>query len=181
MNYLPNLRPYLLGPSYRVISCACYKDKKLKDRSEWCEFCLCRWCGEKDMPKVRDLTHSLIPVHTLSFLPTFSFIRTNSPTQSFPLPQLPPSLPPNSLPPNSLPPHPPPRPVPPPRLHAGVPAGSAEAQGLGQQRRRTHQRLLARPHVARCVNVCVCVLVRVCVCLCVLERENVHLCMHACI
>jgi hypothetical protein len=36
-----------MGPSYKVIYCACYRDKTLKDRSQWCEFCLCRKCGGK--------------------------------------------------------------------------------------------------------------------------------------
>ena len=38
-----------MGVTFRVISCACYKDKKLKDRSEWCEFCKCRVCGTKNV------------------------------------------------------------------------------------------------------------------------------------
>jgi hypothetical protein len=40
-----------MGPTYRVISCACYKDRKLKNISEWCEWCRCSHCGGKSIPK----------------------------------------------------------------------------------------------------------------------------------
>jgi hypothetical protein len=38
------------GPLYKVVSCACARDKKLKDKMEWCEFCICRQCGGKNLP-----------------------------------------------------------------------------------------------------------------------------------
>lgn len=41
----------LLGCTYRVVHCECFRDKWLKDASEWCEFCLCQRCGMKNLPK----------------------------------------------------------------------------------------------------------------------------------
>jgi len=35
------------------VSCGCPRDPRLKDRSEWCEFCLCRHCGGKNLPHER--------------------------------------------------------------------------------------------------------------------------------
>lgn len=40
-----------LGPTYRVVLCACYKDRSLKFRSDWCEWCQCRNCGGKSITK----------------------------------------------------------------------------------------------------------------------------------
>jgi hypothetical protein len=34
-----------------VVFCACYKDKTLKHRSDWCEWCQCKNCGGKSIPK----------------------------------------------------------------------------------------------------------------------------------
>lgn len=39
-----------MGPLYKVVSCACARDKKLKDKMEWCEYCICRKCGGKNLP-----------------------------------------------------------------------------------------------------------------------------------
>lgn len=41
----------LLGATYRVVGCNCMDDKALKFQSEWCEFCLCRRCGGKNLPR----------------------------------------------------------------------------------------------------------------------------------
>jgi len=41
----------LLGCTYRVVHCECFRDKRLKDTSDWCEFCLCPRCGMKNLPK----------------------------------------------------------------------------------------------------------------------------------
>ena len=41
----------VLGSTYRVVHCECFRDAKLKDTSEWCEFCLCSRCGFKNLPK----------------------------------------------------------------------------------------------------------------------------------
>lgn len=38
----------VLGSTYRVISCDCAKDWRLKDEEEWCSFCRCKFCGGKD-------------------------------------------------------------------------------------------------------------------------------------
>jgi hypothetical protein len=32
-----------------VVSCACAKDYRLKEQSEWCSFCQCKFCGGKDL------------------------------------------------------------------------------------------------------------------------------------
>ena len=40
----------ILGSTYKVISCECYKDRKLKDTSQWCDFCKCERCGMKNVP-----------------------------------------------------------------------------------------------------------------------------------
>ena len=37
----------VLGSTYRVISCACSKDRRLKDEEQWCSFCRCKFCGGK--------------------------------------------------------------------------------------------------------------------------------------
>ena len=51
----------MLGPTFRVkssqvvglrvVRCACSKDSSLKDSTEWCEWCLCRNCGGKNLPR----------------------------------------------------------------------------------------------------------------------------------
>lgn len=41
----------VLGATYRVVGCNCMDDKTLKFQSEWCEFCLCRRCGGKNLPR----------------------------------------------------------------------------------------------------------------------------------
>jgi len=41
----------VLGATYRVVACACHADKTLKFQSEWCEFCQCRKCGGKNLPR----------------------------------------------------------------------------------------------------------------------------------
>lgn len=41
----------LLGPTFRVAHCACSTDLSLKDSTEWCEWCLCRKCGGKNLPR----------------------------------------------------------------------------------------------------------------------------------
>lgn len=41
----------LLGPTYRVVHCSCATNRKLKFQSEWCEWCLCRKCGGKNLPR----------------------------------------------------------------------------------------------------------------------------------
>ena len=38
----------VLGSTYRVISCACAKDWRLKDEDEWCSFCRCKFCGGRE-------------------------------------------------------------------------------------------------------------------------------------
>eukprot|EP01034_Spumella_vulgaris_P028991 gene28991-35956_t len=47
-----------LGPTYRVVHCACAKDVKLKFQSEWCEWCLCRKCGGKHLPVEKDVSRA---------------------------------------------------------------------------------------------------------------------------
>lgn len=42
----------LIGCTYIVSSCSCAKDPLLKDYKEYCEYCLCRKCGGKDLPTV---------------------------------------------------------------------------------------------------------------------------------
>jgi hypothetical protein len=42
----------LLGTTYIVVSCDCAKNRRLKDQSEWCEYCVCRKCGGKNLPKI---------------------------------------------------------------------------------------------------------------------------------
>ena len=38
-----------LGSTYKVISCGCFKDARLRDREEeWCSWCQCKFCGGKD-------------------------------------------------------------------------------------------------------------------------------------
>ena len=44
-------RNVTLGPTIRVVSCNCALDKSLKNQSEWCEWCLCRKCGGKNLPR----------------------------------------------------------------------------------------------------------------------------------
>ena len=39
----------ILGTTYRVVSCACAKDYRLKDPTEWCSFCQCKFCGGKEL------------------------------------------------------------------------------------------------------------------------------------
>ena len=47
-----NKSQVLVGSTYRVVSCACWKVKALKaNPAEWCEWCRCRHCGVKVMPK----------------------------------------------------------------------------------------------------------------------------------
>lgn len=41
----------LLGPTFRVVHCSCATNLKLKFQSEWCEWCLCRKCGGKNLPR----------------------------------------------------------------------------------------------------------------------------------
>eukprot|EP01041_Mallomonas_annulata_P008578 gene8578-17694_t len=38
----------LIGPAFRVVICACDKDKKLKSSDTWCEWCRCPRCGGQD-------------------------------------------------------------------------------------------------------------------------------------
>ncbi len=47
-----------LGPTYRVVHCDCAKNPKLKFQSEWCEWCLCRKCGGKHLPKEQNYSRS---------------------------------------------------------------------------------------------------------------------------
>lgn len=39
----------ILGTTYRVVSCACAKDYRLKDQTEWCSFCRCKFCGGRTL------------------------------------------------------------------------------------------------------------------------------------
>lgn len=41
----------VLGATFRVVACACPLDPLLRYSSEWCEFCQCRKCGGKNLPK----------------------------------------------------------------------------------------------------------------------------------
>ena len=41
----------VLGATFRVVACACPLDPQLRYSSEWCEFCQCRKCGGKNLPK----------------------------------------------------------------------------------------------------------------------------------
>lgn len=34
-----------MGPTYRVVACACPADKTFKSSAEWCEFCRCQTCN----------------------------------------------------------------------------------------------------------------------------------------
>lgn len=43
----------VMGPTYRVISCDCAKNKELKTFEEWCEFCRCENCGGKNIVRPR--------------------------------------------------------------------------------------------------------------------------------
>ena len=51
------------------MSCACHRDPKLKDRSEWCDFCLCRHCGGKNLPRERGAAGSGRDAATADFSP----------------------------------------------------------------------------------------------------------------
>jgi hypothetical protein len=53
----------VMGSTFRVISCNCSKNLRLKLQSEWCEWCLCRKCGGKNLPKVH---HDFINPQTMS-------------------------------------------------------------------------------------------------------------------
>ncbi len=39
----------VLGPTYKVISCDCAKNRTLKSFDEWCEYCRCEKCGGKNI------------------------------------------------------------------------------------------------------------------------------------
>lgn len=39
----------VMGPTYKVVSCDCAKNKALKTFDEWCEYCRCEQCGGKNI------------------------------------------------------------------------------------------------------------------------------------
>ncbi len=47
-----------LGPTIRVVSCNCALDKALKKQADWCEWCLCRKCGGKNLPRQHSTDHT---------------------------------------------------------------------------------------------------------------------------
>jgi len=49
----------LYGPAYKVVSCNCSVNTKLKSFAEWCDWCRCVNCGGKNLPRhLRDLDSS---------------------------------------------------------------------------------------------------------------------------
>eukprot|EP01038_Epipyxis_sp_PR26KG_P004655 gene4655-6542_t len=72
----------ILGSTYRVIYCNCVNDKSLKDRREYCEWCQCRKCGGKNLPReydnnssvTTDISIDLIPFMALIGIIIFSFL-----------------------------------------------------------------------------------------------------------
>ncbi len=50
-----------LGPTYRVVHCDCAKNPKLQFQSEWCQWCQCRKCGGKHLPKQKDYSSYSTP------------------------------------------------------------------------------------------------------------------------
>jgi hypothetical protein len=48
----------IMGSTYKVVSCACAKDRSLADESEWCSWCRCRTCGGKHLPPLRSRFHT---------------------------------------------------------------------------------------------------------------------------
>lgn len=43
--------PVIMGPTYKVIFCACAKDTTLKEMVQWCDWCLCKHCGGKGLSR----------------------------------------------------------------------------------------------------------------------------------
>lgn len=55
----------IMGATFRVISCNCSKNVRLKLQSDWCEWCLCRKCGGKNLPKVQKYDDDFINPQTM--------------------------------------------------------------------------------------------------------------------
>ena len=70
MSVSPGVR---LGPTFRVVSCCCANDVRIRDKmDEWCEFCLCRSCGGKNLPLPKGAAASAFDFALPSRLPEAS-------------------------------------------------------------------------------------------------------------
>jgi hypothetical protein len=39
----------IIGSTYRVVSCKCARDYRLKEERDWCSYCRCKFCGGKNL------------------------------------------------------------------------------------------------------------------------------------